>query len=695
MSGPDDVARELRLRMNALDLMNEAAAIANEATGVTAALQSLLDAVCGHLGWDVGHVYEAPLDQRADLIPTTIWHLSDPERFQTFKEVTEATPLPPGKGLPGRVFEVRRPVWIHNIMTDTNFPRNQLARDLGVKSATGAPVLVSGEVRFVLEFFSDGFREPEELLDEVMTHICAQLSHVIEREISRQALLLSEQQARLVVETANDAFVGIDSKSVITDWNARSVELFGWSKAEAVGRFLHETMIPEQYRDAHVAGLQKFLDTGEGPVLFNPIEITAIHRDGHEFPIELTIWPVEVPDGFIFNAFVRDLTERKQMEARLSQAQRMDAIGQLAGGVAHDFNNLLAVIQSYAGFVADEVAHMEGPSADVAEILNACRRATGVTRQLLRLSRSEVARPEVSDLNEVVTSAEKLLKRTLPETIVLEAATDPELWPVVIDAGQFGLVVMNLAVNARDAMPRGGEICIGTSNHVHTLDDASLYPAMPPGDYAGLTVTDNGEGMDAATIERIFEPFFTTKEHGKGTGLGLATVYGIVKQSGGFVYVESELGSGTTFTVFVPRSLEGAASQAPAGDPTVPGPAGGVVLLVEDQDDVRAVVSRMLKKNGYAVLEANSPLVALDLFRSSGPLDLLVTDVVMPHMSGRELALELARHQEPLCVVYMSGYTDRIIEEFESLTELESYVQKPFKEHELMKAIAEVTRARS
>jgi PAS domain S-box-containing protein len=682
------VERELQRRMTALDLMNEAAVIANEASTLREAIQRTIDASCRRMGWEAGHAYEVVGSHQKRLISTGIWYLSDPQAFAAFKTVSTATELLSGEGLPGRVLAAEAPLWIRDVDLDPNFPRTALVSDLGVKSAVGFPVISGGEVVAVLEFFTSSERDPESYVDEVMMHMAVQLAHVAERESAASVLELSMRQARLVIETANDAFIGIGVDSVITDWNEKATELFGWSRDEALGMRLTDAIIPERYREAHETGLMRFVASGVGPAMFNRIEVEAINRQDQEFPVELTIWPIETPSGYIFNAFLRDITARRQLEAQLNQAQKMEAIGQLAGGVAHDFNNLLAVIRSYAGFVRDAVDKDSSLFPDVEEIIGACDRAAGLTRQLLRLSREDVARPEVLDVNDVVESMQRLLDRTLPASIQVKTDIQDDLWPTKMDRGHLEQVVMNIAVNARDAMPEGGSFSIVTRNVSVADPDDAIHPGLVPGEYVYMSFADTGTGMTEDVRRRIFDPFFTTKEREEGTGLGLATVYGIVKHADGFVFVESQPDRGTVFSFFLPRSIASSSEDAAPDQPIALRDGGEVVLLVEDQEAVRKVVRRILLNNGCVVVEASNPHQALALARDMDDIDLLLTDVVMPQMSGRELALKLAGIHEHFKVLYMSGYTERILAEFGVMTTDESFIQKPFTESALMEAIA-------
>jgi PAS domain S-box-containing protein len=372
--------------------------------------------------------------------------------------------------------------------------------------------------------------------------------------------------------------------------------------------------------------------------------------------------------------------ERENMEQQMRAAQRMEAVGRLAGGVAHDFNNVLTVIQSYAGFLRSELRDGDPMRDDLDVIVDAAERAARLTAQLLAFSRKQVQQLAVADLNQVVGEVDKMLRRLIGEDIDLVANLRPDLWHVKVDLTQVEQILMNLAVNARDAMPDGGKLTIETANvELDAAYGAAKNAQIPPGDYVMLAVTDTGIGMDAATRAEIFEPFFTTKPLGKGTGLGLSTVYGIVKQSGGYIWVYSEPGAGSSFKIYLPR-IEGeplsmkirrANAIDPRGDETI--------LIVEDEDAVRRAVARVLTGLGYDVLEAADGREALAICEQRrGDIHVMVTDIVMPQLNGRELADRAAACQPDMRVLYMSGYTDSAIVHHGRLEAGMAFLQKPF-----------------
>ena len=390
--------------------------------------------------------------------------------------------------------------------------------------------------------------------------------------------------------------------------------------------------------------------------------------DGSTVPVDLSA--VVLPNGTVF-ASCRDISERKQHEAereslelQLRQAQKMEAIGQLAGGVAHDFNNMLGVIVGHAEMALEEINAEDAIHANLQEIMAAAKRSADLTRQLLAFARKQTIAPVVQDLNATVESALRMLRRLVGEDIEVVWQPHAPLWPVKIDSGQVGQMLTNLVLNARDAIGGLGRIVIETGQVSSNRDDCDGQAERVPGDYVMLAVSDDGCGMDASVQAHLFEPFFTTKPVGQGTGLGLATVYGIVKQNHGFIDVDSEPGTGTTIRIYVPRTLEGTSNHEPQPAADLKGGDGETIILVEDEPAILRITQRMLENAGYTVLGASSPSAALQMAAEHGePIDLLITDVVMPSMSGKDLAEQLRSMQPGLACLFMSGYTANIIED--------------------------------
>jgi PAS domain S-box-containing protein len=471
------------------------------------------------------------------------------------------------------------------------------------------------------------------------------------------------------------------------DVNAAASLQYGWTKEELLSMTLRDVRPPED--------LQKFLDTTTtqyvGP---KPVGVWRhLRKDGSLIDVEVHVSSVALGGKELRLALLLDVSEKRTLEAEFRQAQKMEAVGRLAGGVAHDFNNLLTVINGYTEMLRDQpdLAHSKRAKL-LSEIAKAGERASGLTRQLLAFGRKTVFQPHTLDLNRIVSGVESMLRRLIGEDVVLKSVLDPELHPVKADPGQLEQVLMNLVINSRDAMPKGGTILIETRNVSLEELVAVEHSGAHGVPHVRISVADTGTGMDEATQSHLFEPFFTTKEQGKGTGLGLSTVYGIVHQSDGFVRVRSVLGRGTTFDIYLPRA-EKPAGGKPTSAPRLPTPPSGTetILLVEDDDSVRRLAVEILRSNGYTVLEAASPSKALALSEShTGTIHLLLTDVVMPELTGPDLAQRIRGRHPAIRSLFMSGYTADTAFHKEIVEEGTAFVEKPFRPAELARKVRKV-----
>ena len=550
------------------------------------------------------------------------------------------------------------------------------------RARDGQPVLVDYSLPF-----PEGERHFEARLRALAGgRVTALCTDVTARRRAEEALRQSEERFRALIEYASDLLVVLDEQATITMVSPAVKEGLGWDPEEMLGRrgreFIHPEDVPEALRclQAVIAAPQRAVHT----------TIRLRHRDGGWRVVESTLrnlLHVPAVRGIVSNG--RDITEQRQLEQRLLQALKLESVGRLAGGVAHDFNNLLVAILGYAQFLEEGIRAGKPSLEDLAEIREAGEQARDLTRQLLAVARRQVVEPVVMDLNGVLRDAERLLRRVLGEDVVLTVIPAPDLWRVKADPAQVQQVVLNLAVNARDAMPRGGTLVLETANV--EIDDryAQAHPGVRPGRYARLAVSDSGVGMSPEVRAHLFEPFFTTKPAGEGTGLGLATVYGIVQQAGGHVSVHSETGRGTSFQIHLPRTEEAEAGPEPAaarrdigGDETV--------LVVEDAPAVRELAVRALEEAGYRVLQARNGWEALAAAGAPGPVHLVLTDVVMPDMSGPQLAQALGRNRPGTRVLYMSGYTENTVVHHGVIDAGVSFLAKPFTPTTLLEKVRQV-----
>jgi PAS domain S-box-containing protein len=506
-------------------------------------------------------------------------------------------------------------------------------------------------------------------------------SDITERKHAELKLAESEEQFREVFAGALDAMVVTDDEGRFVEANPAACELYGCPRAELLKRKVVEFAEPGFHFDQVLAAVGATGHFRASHRVFRP--------DGTTREVDASTTGNVVP-GRHFSA-LRDMTEHRQLEGQFRQAQKMEAVGHLAGGVAHDFNNLLGVITGYSELLKKRLEPEHVGQRALEQIRGAADRAAVLTRQLLAFSRKQVLEPKVLDLNEILAGVDKMLRRLIGEDVQIQTRFAADLWQVKADPGQIEQVIMNLAVNARDAMPKGGHLILETANTALDAAYAHTHSYVRPGPYVMLAVSDNGCGMDAETLAHMFEPFFTTKGPGKGTGLGLATVFGIVKQSGGHLNVYSEPGRGSTFKVYLPRTEEVAAPRVATALPSSPPGGTETILVVEDAEALRVMIREILQGGGYTVLDASHPAEALATATAHpSPIDLMLTDVVLPRMSGPDLAASLTGVRPGIRVLYMSGYTADAIGDHGVLEPGTNFIPKPFTAEALLNKLRSV-----
>ena len=530
-----------------------------------------------------------------------------------------------------------------------------------------------------------------------ISEIVISLADITERRQAEQELRESEIKYRSLFDQSAEGVYLHDLTGQILDVNEMACVQSGYTREELLQMTVFD-LLPKEAAPINMSVAEILRIWQEQQPEQNAI-FEAIHqrKDRSTYPVNVSNSKINLAGQTLMLALTQDITERKQAEqeqerlqAQLMQAQKMESVGSLAGGVAHDFNNMLTVILGHTELALNATAPGEALHEDLTEVHKAAARSANLTRQLLAFARKQTIMPEVLDLNEVIEDMLKMLRRLIGEDIDLAWLPARNLWPVKVDPSQIDQIMANLCVNARDAIDGVGRVTIETGNVV--LDDTycDQHEEAMPGDYAMLSVTDSGSGMSPATMAMLFEPFFTTKEVGKGTGLGLPTVHGIVKQNNGHIDVSSELGSGTTFRVYLPRHAKDAAKRSEETRPAMLSRSRATILLVEDEPAILRMIRSGLERQGYTVLGAATPAEAISLAETyPHKIDLLLSDMVMPEMNGHEVASALRRIRPQVKLVFMSGYTSTIAMGDINLVDDAQFIQKPFAVHQLIAKLNE------
>jgi two-component system, cell cycle sensor histidine kinase and response regulator CckA len=611
--------------------------------------------------------------------------------FPYFVDEQDTAPAPKrlGRGLTDYVIRAGQPLLATPEVLQAMEERSEVARN-GSRSLDwmGVPLKVNNHTfgALVVQTYSKNIRYGERD-KEILTFVARQLASAVEIKRNEQALRRSEARYRSLVQSSVYGIYRSSLEGRFLDVNPALITMLGYGSAEEV-LLLDPTKDVFAHTEEHTRLIEEFRRSGR----LDGIEVKWKRNDGNVITVRISGRAVSSADepADVLEAIAEDVTDRRVLEDQFRQAQKMEAVGRLAGGVAHDFNNLLMVISGYAEVMLARLEPDHLLREKAMAIQQASDRATTLTRQLLAFSRKQLLELKVVDVNAIVADMERLLRPLIGENVEFTTGLTPEAAHTRADAGQLEQVLMNLVVNAKDAMPNGGALNIQTEKIVVDESHRRGPTFVRPGHYVMLSVSDTGMGMDKETQSRIFEPFFTTKEKGKGTGLGLSTVYGIVKQTGGYVMVQSEQGRGTTFQIYLPR-VEGVAEQHPAPVPHTASGGTETVLLVEDEESVRQLVRETLAAKGYEVMEAeNGEHGMAAAAKHAGKIDLVITDVVMPGMGGRELVKQLAQTRPETKVLYLSGYTEDAIVSDGTIESGAAFLQKPFTLQNLSQKVREV-----
>jgi PAS domain S-box-containing protein len=631
-----------------LQLLRSIAVAANEAESVRGVMQTTVDRICQYTGWPVGHALLLDPHQQGVLVSLGVWHLRDAQRYDAFRQVSEATSFARGIGLPGRVLTSGQPAWISDVQLDDNFPRSQLARDIGVRAGFAFPVLAGASVAAVLEFFADRPVAPDPTLLELMAHVGTQLGLVIERKQAEDHI---REQAALL-DKARDAILVIDLQGHVRYWNHSAERLYGFAQAEALGRIAADLLHPDASAAEQEEAGRACMATGEWSG-----ELQQVSKNGMRLVVESRWTLLREENGrpkgtLLINT---DVTVRKKLESHLLRTQRMESLGTLAGGIAHDLNNVLTPI--IMGFDLLRLKLNDPVSLRfLTSMEENARRGSEMIKQVLSFARGTDGTRQPLQIGPLINEVGKLLKQTFPRSVEVRLTVPKSLWFVLGDPTQLHQVIMNLSVNARDAMPQGGRLTVTAANVVIDENYARMNPSSAPGPYVSLRFEDTGTGIPPGIVEQIFDPFFTTKEVGKGTGLGLSNALGIVEGYGGFINVYSEVGKGTCFSIYLPAHQASVQQLDVPQEQRLTGK-GELILVIDDEPAIRDITQATLQGAGYRVLTAEDGAVALALYvQHRAEIRVVLTDMMMPIMDGPATIRALRKMDPALSIIAASGH---------------------------------------
>ncbi|GJQ57242.1 MAG: hypothetical protein SCALA701_00430 [Candidatus Scalindua sp.] len=647
-----------------------------ESGSIREASPKILQAICTALEWDFGEIWL--INQEDNVLSVSdFWH--KPSRvFDEFITVTKQISFPSKIGLPGRVWEISKPVWIEDVIRDTNFPRTAVAEKEGLHGAFGVPITNGNEVLGTICFFSHDIRQPDKDLLEMMVAIGIQIGLFIKRKQSDQLLKESEEKYRRLVETAQDAIV-CDLNGAITVWNKSAEKIFGYSQCEIKDQPV-TIIIPERYKKAYKAGVERLTKTGDVMGKQTMVEVTGRTKEGRAIPLEMSLSFQIIKKGEYFcTAIFRDLTEKQLIQKELTKIQRLESLGLLAGGIAHDFNNYLAGIMGNIALAKMDTDKREKAYDKLVEAEKAILRTRNLVFQLLTFSKGGAPIMQTASIKEIIRESIAFCLRGSNATG--QCSFPDNLWPVKIDEGQIGQVINNLIINADQAMPQGGNIKVWAENI--TLDTKEI-PTLKKGNYVKITVQDQGVGIPDGKIQEVFDPFFTMKE--RGNGLGLSVCYSIIKKHGGYICVESQIGSGTSFIIYILASEKAILKNEERGDDRLEG--AGKILVVDDNEHFRITTGELLKSIGYDVDLACDGNEAITLYREAmeleEPFDVVILDLTIPGGMGGERAIkELLKIDPDVKAIVSSGYSnDQIMSNYREYG-FRGIVTKPFEVQDL------------